>query len=183
MKVKKTSKDTEKISRKGTAACKSINIKLNKIEKDMKILQENRKLQEENRAYKNCKMEITKLRKEKTAIETELNKSQTVISYCDIKLWYPIFFLTVLMTTLSYQKSVTTFFFNLRLQRRRKLIRDNESSPQILLGRGGGEFNKVINVLSCALYPNHENNSDFYIMYIPKRNNGSKQFAVLKREF
>ena len=94
-------KDIEKISRKGTAACNSINIKLNKIEKDMKILQENRKLQVENRAYKNCKMELTRLRKEKTAIETDLNKSQTLISN---------FFLTVLMTTLSYKESVTTFF-------------------------------------------------------------------------
>mgnify|MGYP003688030789 CR=1 FL=1 len=51
--------------------------KLNTIEKDMKNLQEENK---ENKEYKNCQMEITRLTKEKIALETELNKSQTVIS-------------------------------------------------------------------------------------------------------
>ena len=51
--------------------------KLNTIEKDMKNLQEENK---ENKEYQNCQMEITRLTKEKIALETELNKSQTVIS-------------------------------------------------------------------------------------------------------
>ena len=73
--------DIEKIARKSKAACKSIKIKLNTIEKDMKNLQEeNKKLREENSDYKKCKLELTKCRKEKTAMEAELNKSQSVIS-------------------------------------------------------------------------------------------------------
>ena len=43
----------------------------NTIEKDLKNLQEeNRKLLEENKEYKNCKIYITRLTKEKTALET-----------------------------------------------------------------------------------------------------------------
>ena len=47
----------------------------------MKSLQEeNKKLLEENKEYNNCKIEITILTREKTALETERNKSQTKIS-------------------------------------------------------------------------------------------------------
>ena len=59
-------KDTEKMSRKSKASCKSIKAKLNTIEKEMQHLkEENRKLLDKHWEFKNSKIEIAKLTKEK----------------------------------------------------------------------------------------------------------------------
>lgn len=74
-------KDIEKVSRKSKASCKSIKIKLNMIEKEMKNLKdENKKLHKENKKLAAYKTETTKLKKEKSDIQEELNKSQSVLS-------------------------------------------------------------------------------------------------------
>lgn len=74
-------KDIEKVSRKSKATCKSIKIKLTIMEKEIKkIKEENRKLVEETKMYKNIKTEMTKLQKEKTKIQEELNQSQNFLS-------------------------------------------------------------------------------------------------------
>lgn len=77
--------DIEKVARKCKANCKSMEIKLQSVQKQMKVLKdENEKLREENKHVKSEKIKLEKelqtLKEEKTKIEVDFNKSQTIMT-------------------------------------------------------------------------------------------------------